>query len=76
MIQTIPYSAELDARIRNTGALPAGTGCRYLLCIKGPEDGGGEPTLIAKAWMRVLPRRPLAKHEVVVDFAPGGAVYR
>ncbi len=57
---TTPYSPSLD--IRNVATLPAGTGARYLLAIKG-EDG----SLIAKQWKRTAPRS-ISAIEVLIDF--------
>lgn len=65
--ELILYDATVHNRIRNTGALPTGTGCRYLLCMRGPE---GSSDLIAMAWLRKLPRKPWDKDKVVVDFKP------
>ncbi len=47
----LKYTRELDAHLRNVSSLPAGMGCRYLLCLNGPK---GE--LIAKSWHRKMPR--------------------
>ena len=44
------YTPALDGRIRNLNSLPAGRGCKYLLCTKGQ---GAE--LLAKSWHRKLP---------------------
>jgi len=48
-VETIKYTPGLD--IRNVGALPAGLGCKFLLCIRG--EGGA---LIAKSWHRKMPK--------------------
>ncbi|MCP4540644.1 MAG: hypothetical protein GY832_26195 [Chloroflexi bacterium] len=62
--QTINYhkhKVELNKVIRNLSALPGGTGCKFLLTIKGQGD-----TLIAKQWKR---KRPvLASNEVLICF--------
>ena len=59
-MRIIPYTSTLD--IRNVGALPRGTGARYLIAIHG-EQG----VLVAKRWARVLPTKP-SGIEVAVDF--------
>ena len=48
--------------IRNVAALPAGTGCKYLLCIRG--EGG---CFIAKQWKRTVPNK-LLKTEFLIRF--------
>lgn len=58
----IPYTRELDRRIRNAESLPAGLNCRFLLCLKGVGDG-----LVAKAWLRKRPKA-LGPVEVLVTF--------
>jgi hypothetical protein len=58
--QTIKYSSELD--IRNVASLPKGTGCRYLLCIRGESN-----EYIAKQWKRSRPNK-VTKLEVVIEF--------
>jgi hypothetical protein len=57
---TTMYSPELI--IRNTDALPAGTGCRYLLCIRGQGE-----ELVAKQWCRKMPA-VVKPSEVIVKF--------
>ncbi len=49
--KVIRYTRELNSRIRNVNSLPAGTGCRYLLCLDVPEKG----TLVAASWHRRMP---------------------
>lgn len=55
----VPYTKELD--IRNMEAMSKGTGCRYLLCIRG-ESG-----YIAKQWKRTPPDK-LLKTEFLISF--------
>lgn len=47
--EVIPNRRDLD--IRNTGALPRGTGCRYLEVLRAHVDG----VFIAVRWCRKLP---------------------
>ena len=48
--------------IRNVGSLPSGTGCKYLLCIRGEGDH-----FIAKQWKRTVPGK-LLKTEFLISF--------
>ncbi len=61
----IPYNPELP--VVNLEQLPAGTGCRYLLCFKSDNERG--TIYVAKQWKRRLPKE-VAPHEVVVAFNP------
>lgn len=58
----VPYSKDLD--IRNMAAMSKGTGCKYLLCIKG-ENG----EYIAKQWKRSPPDK-LPRSEFLISFFP------
>lgn len=61
--QVINYQEHRDTLdIRNLDALPAGTGAKYLLTIKGQRDA-----LIAKQWKRKRPSK-LQSNEVLVCF--------
>lgn len=58
----IPYSKEVESRLRNVGALPHGTGARFLLTIRGE---GNE--LVAREWRRTAPVS-IKPTEVLIDF--------
>jgi hypothetical protein len=58
-VKTVKYTPALN--IRNADALPAGTGCKYLICISGPDG-----QLVAKQWCRKMP--PERPGETVVKF--------
>ena len=49
--------------IRNLSALPAGTGCRYLLAIEGMSPG----EYVAKRWLRKMPATT-DRLEVIIRF--------
>lgn len=61
MTTTIKYQATHPV-VRNLDALSRGTGCKYLLCIRGQGD-----ELVAKAWKRKLPLA-VNQTEVVLEF--------
>ena len=61
-IPIIPNSKDLI--VKNIGALPRGTGAKYLLAIKGE---GNE--LVAKKWARVAPAK-FQSNEVLIDMIP------
>ena len=61
---TIMYRPTLP--IVNTEQLPAGAGCRYLLCFKSDNEKG--TTYVAKQWKRRLPKA-IAPHEAIIEFA-------
>jgi hypothetical protein len=58
---TIKYQ-QTHPVVRNLNALSHGTGCKYLLCIRGEGQ-----ELVAKAWKRKLPAT-LSPGEVIVEF--------
>ncbi len=55
----LKYNVDMD--IRNLAELPTGTGCRWLVCIRGEGDA-----LVAKRWSRRKPALQLG--EVAVEF--------
>jgi hypothetical protein len=59
-VKTLAYLPGL--KIRNTEALPAGTGCKYLVCINGQNE-----ELVAKQWKRVKPLK-IENNEVLIVF--------
>lgn len=59
----IPYSREVESRLRNVGALPHGTGARFLLTIRGEGND-----LVAREWRRTAPVS-IKPNEVLIDFA-------
>ncbi len=59
---TLPYTRDLERRLRNLSSLPRGTGGKFLLCVRGEGDA-----LVAKRWCRVMPKR-LGAGEVLVAF--------
>lgn len=59
----IPYRTETGfLSISNLESLPAGTGCKYLLCIQGLDSN-----FIAKQWKRSIPDK-LLKTEFLISF--------
>ena len=63
-VNHIRYSPELETRLRNVAELPHGTGCNYLVCIRGEND-----ELIAKCWKRKMPAaKDLFSYETVIIF--------
>ena len=71
--KTIPYSREVESRLRNVSELPHGTGARYLLAIRGEGTD-----LVAQEWKRTAPS-VLKPNAVLIDFAkprgPGSGNY-
>ena len=66
-MRTVPFTRDLD--IRNVANLPHGTGCKFLLCLHSYDDilaDDPKDVLIAKQWLRKMPRRVDIGYKVVV----------
>ena len=59
---TVPYHSGWDSRVKNTDALPGGTGTRFLKCLIAHNGD-----LVAKSWHR---REPAPEHGHMVFTFP------
>jgi hypothetical protein len=62
MIKILRNTEEID--VRNIEQLPAGLGCRFLLCL---ESHLINDRYIAKRWLRKLPKET-KECEAIIDF--------